>query len=62
MDMKPLLLDETMMVTAPIATADTPRWRVMRLRGTTPLVAEALAATELRFSLVEQPIRKLRIV
>lgn len=61
MNLNPLRLDETMLVTAPAAKEDTPRRRVMRLRGTTPLVADALAATKLRFALLPQPVRRLRI-
>lgn len=60
MSMPPLQLDRSMLVTAPVIAPPQPRWRLLRLRGTTPLVAEALAQTELRFTLVPQPIRKIR--
>ena len=61
MDMTPLRLDQAMMTAAPVVLSDSPRKRVMRLRGTSPLVVDALADTELRFTLVPQPVRVLRL-
>lgn len=62
METRPLRLEENMMISPPSFPDDTPRRRVMRLRGTSLVVADALAETELRFTLVPQPSRKLLLV
>lgn len=59
MDNSPLRLDKHMMVSDQAIECNDASRRVMHLRGTSTLVADAMAAIELRFSLVAQPKRQL---
>ncbi|MEM7441478.1 MAG: hypothetical protein AAF393_17970 [Pseudomonadota bacterium] len=61
MENSPLRLEPEMMVTAPVAECNDASRRVMHLRGTSTLVADAMEAIELRFALVNQPSRRISL-